>query len=181
MALKHERTGGGGSPSNKKIKDKFGEVSICVKCSNNAEEDSESCLKWEHRVCARISKEEYKVINNLSNNTMFFCCVCRPKVILALKFFNEIEEKQKSMGERVKKLEEESKSLNTKILQLASQANTLDASSRQNECKDEPVIVQVESIARPLPPKPPPSMIYRKYNVVFYGIKESPADTSKSD
>ena len=41
--------------------------------------------------------------------------------------------------------------------------------------------MQVESIARPLPPQPPPSIIDRKYNVVFYGIKESPADTSKSD
>ena len=85
------------------------------------------------------------------------------------------------MGDRVKKLEEKLKSPNTKILQLSSQANTPDASSRQNECNDKPATVQVESIARRLPPRPPPSIIDRKYNVVFYGIKESPADTSKSD
>ena len=65
MASKRGRTGGGESPSNKKTKDKSGEVSICVKCSKNAEEDSiecESCLKWEHRacVCAGISKESMK-------------------------------------------------------------------------------------------------------------------------
>ena len=85
------------------------------------------------------------------------------------------------MDERVKQLEEELKFLNTKILQSSSQANTSDASSSQNDCNDKPAIVQVESIARPLPPKPPPSIIDRKYNVVFYGIKESPVDTSKSD
>ena len=30
---KHGRTGGGRSPSNKKTKDKSGEVSVCAKCS----------------------------------------------------------------------------------------------------------------------------------------------------
>ena len=83
MASKRGRTGGGGSPSNKKTKDKSGEVSICVKRSKNAEEDSiecESCLKWEHRVCAGISKEEYKVFDNLSTNIMFFAVFADPKL-----------------------------------------------------------------------------------------------------
>ena len=51
----------------------------------------ESCLKWEHHTCAGISKEEYEVISgDLSTNIMFFCSMCRPKVRLALKFFNDI-------------------------------------------------------------------------------------------
>ena len=66
------------------------------------------------------------------------------------------------MDERVKQLEEELKFLNTKILQSSSQANTSDASSCQNDCNDKPAIVQVESIPRPLLPKPPPSIIDRK-------------------
>ena len=53
------------------------------------------------------------IYDNLSTDIMFFCCVCRPKIRLALKFLNEIEEKQKSMDERVKQLEEELKFLNT--------------------------------------------------------------------
>ena len=85
MASKRGRTGGGGSPSNKKTKDKSGEVSICVKCSKNAEEDSiecESCLKWEHRacVCAGISKEEYEVLDNLPTSIMFFVMFADPKL-----------------------------------------------------------------------------------------------------
>ena len=87
---KRKSTGGGSSPSSKKTKDKFGEVFVCIKCSINVEEGStecESCLKWEHCVCAGISKEEYEVLSgDLSTNIMFFCSICRPKVKLALKF-----------------------------------------------------------------------------------------------
>ena len=83
MAWKRQRTEGGGSTSNKKTKNKSGEVSICIKCNKNAEEDSiecESYLKWEHRVCAGISKEEYKVLDNLSTNIMFFAVFAGPKL-----------------------------------------------------------------------------------------------------
>ena len=55
------------------------------------------------------------------------------------------------MDERVKQLEEELKFLNTEILLSSSHANTPDASSSQNDCNDKPAIVQLESIARPLP------------------------------
>ena len=96
-----------------------------------------------------------------------------------LKFFNEIEEKQKSMDERVKHLEEELKLLNTKILQPSTQANTPDASPSQNDCNNKPAIVQVESNARTLPPKPPPSN--RKFNLVLYGISECPSGTSRPE
>ena len=181
MASKRVRIGGGGSPSVKKTKDKSGEVSVCVKCNKNVEEDSikcESCLQWEHRDCAGISKEEYEVLGDLSNNIMFFCSICR------LKFFNEIEENQKSVGERVKQLEKELKSLNTKISQLSSQtmASTLEAYSTVSQ-NDKPTTVQAESrpIQGLLPPKPPPSITDRKYNVVLYGLNESPADTPRSD
>ena len=176
---KRVRTGGGSSPSTKKTKDKTGEVFICVKCSKNVEEDSiecESCLKWEHRACAGISKEKYEVISgDLSTNIMFFCSVCRPKVRLALKFFNDIEEKQKLISENVKQLEEELKALNTKISQLSNQSNTVDTSSTvsQNDT------LQVKSNARPLAPKPPPSD--RKFNLVLYGISECPSGTSRPE
>ena len=144
---KRERAGGGDSPSTKKTKDKSGEIIVCVKCSKNGEEDSiecESCLKWEHRVCTGISKEEYEALSSdLSTNIKFSSSVCRPKVKLALKFFNEIEEKQKSMGERVKQLEEELKSLVTKISQLSNQSNTLNVSSIISQ-NDKPAVA-VES------------------------------------
>ena len=157
---KCKRAGGGDSPSTKKTKDKSGEVVVCVKCSKNVEEDSiecKSCLKWEHRVCTGISKEEYEVLSgDLSANIMFFCSVCRPKVKLALKFFNEIEEKQISMGERVKQLEEELKSLVTKISQLSNQSNTLNVSSIVNQ-NDKPAVA-VESLSKPSAPKPSSSV-----------------------
>ena len=176
---KRERAEGGDSPSTKKTKDKSGEVVVCVKCSKNVEEDSiecESCLKWEHRVCAGISKEEYEVLSSdLSANIMFFCSVCRPKVKLALKFFNEIEEKQKSMGERVKQLEEELKSLVIKISQLSNQSNTLNVSSMVSQ--NAPAVA-VESQSKPSAPKTFSSVTRgilpgeHKFNLVIHGIAE---------
>ena len=157
---KHVRTGGGSSPSTKKTKDKCGEVFVCVKCSKKVEEDSieyESCLKWEHHTCAGISKEEYEVISgDLSTNIMFFCSMCRPKVRLALKFFNYIEEKQKLISERVKQFEEELKALNTKISQLSNQSNTLHTFSIVSQ-NDKPTAT-VEAESRLSAPKPSPSI-----------------------
>ena len=203
---KRVRTGGGTSPSTKKTKDKPGEVFICVKCSENVEEDSiecESCLKWEHRACAGISEEEYEGISgDLSTNIMFFCSVCRPKVRLALKFFNDIEEKQKLISESVKQLEEELKALNTKISQLSNQSNTLDTSSIVGQ-NDIPTAT-VEAESRLSAPKPSSSIntlhsnqaqpttkkkpsvlssisVDRKFNIVMFGIKESPPKTPKTE
>ena len=148
--------------------------------------ECESCLKWEHCASAGISKEEYEVINSdMPTNIMFFCSVCSPKVRLALKFFNDIEKKQKLISESIKQLEEELKALNTKISQLSNQSNTLDTSSvvSQND------IVQVESIARPLPPKPPPPDRKFKFKFKFkfkckfklYGISKCPSGTSRPE
>ena len=52
------------------------------KCGKNTEEDRiefEFCLKWEHHVCAGITKEEYKVLNN-PTNIMFFVVFAGPKL-----------------------------------------------------------------------------------------------------
>ena len=63
---KRDRPGGGSLPM-KKTKDKPSEVSIlCITCNKLAKEDSiecECCFKWEHRVCAGISEDEYAISN----------------------------------------------------------------------------------------------------------------------
>ena len=43
------------------------------------------CNRWEHRVCANISVNEYDLLSNSCNKIMFFCSSCCPKVPLALK------------------------------------------------------------------------------------------------
>ena len=174
-------------PASKKTKDKSGEVFVCVKCSKNVEEDSiecESCLKWEHRVCAGISKEEYEVLSgDLSTNIMFFCSICRPKVNLALKFFNDIEEKQKSLGEKVKQLEEKLQSFVTKISQSSNHSSTLDFSSidSQNNANSDlqPKTVTASLKTQKSPPKLSPSFLDKKFNIIVYGIEESSQGTKK--
>ena len=168
-----------------KTKGKPGEIFLCVKCSKNIKEDNiecESCLKWEHRFCLGIFKEEYEVLrSDLLTNIMFFCGVCRLKVRLTLKFFNDIEEKQKMVGEMVKPIEEKLKSLNTKISQSPNQSNTLDASSVPSQ-NDRPTTVEAES--RPSAPKSTPSVMMGilpagecKFNLVIYGIAVCPKAT----
>ena len=80
---------------------------------------------------------------------MFFCSIYRPKVKLVLKLFNEIEEKQKSMGKRVKHLEEKLKSLATEVSQSSNQSNILDIASivsQSNVNSD----LQPETVTAPL-------------------------------
>ena len=133
---------------------------------------------------------------------MFFCSLCRPKVRLALKFFNDIEEKQKLISERIKQLEEELKALNTKISQLSNQSNTLDTSfnvsqndkptatveteSRLSALKSSPSINMLHSNqVQPTTKKKPPVLssisVDKKLNIVMFGIKESPPKTPKTE
>ena len=57
-------------------------------------------------MCAGISLEEYEILSGCSQNIMFFYSTCRPKVNMALKFFNEIQEKQKSIDGKLQQIED---------------------------------------------------------------------------
>ena len=67
---------GGGSPPNKKSKDKAsGENELCITCSKQVKErgiECECCFKWEHQDYAGISDDEYTIISDPSPNIMFF-------------------------------------------------------------------------------------------------------------
>ena len=177
---------GGGSPPTKKSKEKSGEVSIsCVKCKEVAEEDSiecECCFKWEHRECAGISEDEYKILGDASTNIMFFCSVCRPNVTLALKFFNEIQEKQKLLDDKVKQLEEKLNSITSVQERRASGPDATSAAMDTN--LSTPIdTVTIQNVPALPKPRPKPSSIIsdKRYNVILYGIEESPANTYRAD
>ena len=178
-----KRGGPGGSspPTKKSAKNKTGEAGIlCLKCNKCATEDSvecECCFKWEHRTCAGISEDKYEILSNSSPNIMFFCSFCRPKVALALKFFNEIKQKQKSLDEKVKELEETvntlvSSSANTNV-ETAQPLETLSANTNTD--------ISVATNKAVPPPKPPPLVADKRYNVVVYGLEESPKDTPRAN
>ena len=55
-----------------------------------------------------MSSEAYNVLSDdPCPNIMFFCSLCRPKVTLALKFFNEIQEKQTELESRLTEMEKQ--------------------------------------------------------------------------
>ena len=110
----------------------------------------------------------------------FFCSLCRPKVALALKFFNEIEQKQKSLDEKVKQLEEKVNTLtNTTV------TNTETILSRPPEASSDIVTSGITSKTIPNnptpPPLPPPLVSDKRFNVVLYGINETSKATSRSE
>ena len=182
---KRERPGGG-SPPTKKSKDKSGEVSVlCVTCNKQAEEDSiecECCFKWVHRECAGISKDEYKVLSDSSSNIMFFCGICQPKVTIALKFFNDIQEKQKSLDEKVTQLEERLNSIASSVIDQDSTTDITQPTNNTSLVHTNASKTQPNTIRRFFtPPKPPSLVSDKRYNVVFYGVDEPPKETSRSD
>ena len=159
MSLKCDKPGGGTPPS-KKTKDK-GETGgiLCISCAKGADEGSiqcESCFKWEHRECAGLTSEEFTVITDCSPNIMFFCSSCRPKVTMALNFFKEVQEKQELLDKRIQELEQKLKNETTNVPQPASSA--LLPATRLS---------------------PVTSLPERKFNVVVYGIPESPPSTDR--
>ena len=145
--------------------------------------ECECCFKWEHRACAGISEDEYEIIgNDPSPNIMFFCSICWLKVSMALKFFNEIKQTQKSLDDKVKQFEEKitlltssqaaSSIANSKVVTAQSletlSTNTIDVSVVQPDITN-------KSAA---PPKPPLIVLDSRYNVVLYRIVE---DTPRTD
>ena len=52
----------------------------------------EWCCNWKYKHCAGLSKSLYKVLSGSPGSVMWLCSCCEPKVKLALKFFDEIEE-----------------------------------------------------------------------------------------
>ena len=107
---KRDQPSSGNSLPNVKKKDwSLEDEDLCVTCVALCNVDSiecKLCLKWQHRQCARMSAEEYKVLGNSSSCVMFFCTFCCPKVSLALKIFNDIQENLTQLNSRLKTVEE---------------------------------------------------------------------------
>ena len=81
----------------------------CNKPANKDSIEYELCHKWEHYQCAEITKNAYKVLGNSTPNIMFFCTVCQPRLVLTLRFINEIEDRQKTIEAKLQKLEDKLK------------------------------------------------------------------------
>ena len=101
---------------------------------------------------------------------------------MALKFFNEIEQKQKSLDNKVKQLEEKITSLTSSVANSTAVITTQSPETSLTNTNDA-VVTQPPDITNKsaAPPKPPPLVPDSRYNVVLYGIVESPPDTPRSD
>jgi len=102
------------SPPKKKAKEKASGRAVCVSCDKIASKGSvecECCFNWIHHECASLSVDEFQVISNSSPNIMFFCYLYWPKATITSKFFNEIEDKQKSLEVKLLQLENDLKLL----------------------------------------------------------------------
>ena len=65
---------------------------LCVTCKKKVTTDAiecQWCTQWEHKVCAKISDDEYKLLGGSSQNIMFFCSLCCSKVPYALSNYDD--------------------------------------------------------------------------------------------
>ena len=150
------------------------EVILCVSCNEQIDEWSilcNCCQNWEHHQCAGISKDEFGVLTKSSANIMFFCKSCQPKVSLSLKFFNDIQEQQSVINSRIEKLEEQVSKLvvNTQHSRPVQPENSEVAHAvndpQTSSSRDRKASVNSE----------------RNFNIVIFGIEESPPQTSRFD
>ena len=61
---------------------------LCVSCNKKADEsdaiECQWCSRWEHKVCAKISSEQYLLLDSTPLNIMFICSSCASRVPQAL-------------------------------------------------------------------------------------------------
>lgn len=61
----------------------------CVTCKKSVKNNAVECnwcRKWEHKVCANLSENDYISLGSSSDNVKFYCTHCAPKVGMALEF-----------------------------------------------------------------------------------------------
>ena len=142
--------------------------SACIEC--------DWCGLWEHSQCSGLSAKDLKVLGDLPSNVMFFCTVCHPKVTLAFKFFNDIQENQNSVDDKLQLLEE-------KLIKTVEEFNSHIKKLQENSASEPP------PAPAPVPVTKQPAVSSgtrqritdRSSNVVVYGIKESETGTKRPD
>ena len=111
---KRPRNSKGTSPTCKTKKSKG--KNYCVSCGNAVVDEAVECQwcgKLEHKNCVEISDEEYKVIDQCSQNILFFCSKCLPNLPIAM----EVSRISENLDTCFKSLERElSKSIVGQIL-----------------------------------------------------------------
>ena len=114
VASKRTRNSDGTSPTSKTKKSKG--KNHCVSCGNAVVDDAVECQwcgKWEHKNCVKISDEEYEMIDQCSQNILFFCSKC----LLNLPIAMEVSKISENLDSCFKSLERElSKSIVGQIL-----------------------------------------------------------------
>lgn len=80
----------------------------CITCKELAKSDvieCQWCQKWEHKVCAKLSDDDFILLGNTSDRIRFYCSLCAPRVDVVLRFFDGFYEKQMCIDARLQDIE----------------------------------------------------------------------------
>jgi len=167
----------------------------CVVCEENVQEsgiECDWCGQWEHSNCANLTEDELKVLVSINSCVKFFCKICQPRVEVAFKYFDNIQEKQNSIATKVQVIEE---NLSKSVADLSSRLEQLDKQLTNQPSPiqlttshgkgtptstDTPHNVTTNQLSINKPAVVSGNSSDRKFNVVIYGIKENPSGIPRS-
>ena len=104
------------------------ENDLCKSCNKPADGETiqcDWCGEWEHKTCAKLSDNHYKLLNEPSPNIMFFCSSCHPKVKVTLEASYNINELHISLDKRLKLIEEKLSKIPDNLSDHLSQCSLL--------------------------------------------------------
>ena len=79
------------------------------------------CKKWEHKVCAKLSDNEYTMLEGVAVNIAFLCSICCVKVPIALQFYSDngtsptLDQKLQNLSGALQDLEKELKEYHSSL------------------------------------------------------------------
>ena len=165
-------------PTKSKKKPKPSTCSICETTIHDDKHQSiyceGKCQAWFHRKCTGMSEQVFRDYRN--SDEPFLCLYC-----VLFKYKQEIvnlKQQVSSLTTELSTLKNSTQSGTT--IEVQSDSTPGDASKNNNSHS----VISNSSAQQPqcpAPPKPPQVTPEKKFNLIFYGISESPINTPRTD
>ena len=88
------------------MENKCGKCKLTVKAKDNGLL-CEYCAQWFHSICEKESEERYKALTKSGDQTHWFCKACNDKVMMTLRFVQNVKEENDKIKQEISAIKEE--------------------------------------------------------------------------